>query len=99
MAERPLEPIASAPERRTVPRVSTQTRTIESDEGDALAPGGVHITRSTEIGPDGRTYIIERRTTTTRGSSPMPVRRAEAVEAPRHHDTGFFHRLFKDEER
>ena len=85
----------AGPPRVAHPRVPpSKTRIVESDADQPVEPAGTRITRTITTGPDGRTYITERKTTTV-SNAPIPIRRAEPVE-PRHRE-GFFQRLFRDD--
>ncbi len=65
---------------------------------DVLGSQGTRVIRSssTTTGPDGRTYLIEKKTTTYVGT-PAPISRGPADAEARPRDTGFFQRIFRND--
>jgi peptidoglycan hydrolase-like protein with peptidoglycan-binding domain len=94
-----LAPIASAPQRRAEVWTSAPGPQIvvEQNPPEALPPRGTTVVRTitTGTGPDGRTYIYEKKTTISTGKPTPEIRRALPVEPPR--KSGGF-RLFKDDD-
>jgi hypothetical protein len=91
--------IASAPSRRAEVETSAPPSqvAVEQNPPGALPTRGTTVTRTTTTGtgPDGRTYIYEKTTTTTTGKATPEIRRAIPVE-PRRKAGGF--KLFKDDD-
>ncbi|MEA3212656.1 MAG: putative peptidoglycan binding domain [Chthoniobacter sp.] len=92
-----LDSIAEPPPRRPETRLAPSAARTDEREGDPdiTASPGAKITRSTTTatGPDGRTYIYEKKTTTYAGT-PFPVGRNAASKG----GGGFFERLFRDKD-
>jgi hypothetical protein len=94
-------PIASAPLRRTEQLTSAPASPVgETSPPEAVPSRGTKVIRTTTTttGPDGRTYIHEKKTTISTGK-PAPeieIRRAEPVQ-PRRKAPGFFEKLFSEE--
>lgn len=88
---------AATTDREARPKAATAPPGAGEVDPDPLAPHGVRIIRSTTTkkGPDGRTYVEEKTTTTSSGTVAPEIRRAEPVEPPRKSRT-FLDRLFKD---
>jgi hypothetical protein len=94
---REIEPDATsdAPARRGDPPISTaSTKPVENVQ-EVEPPSGAKVTRiiTTTTGPDGRTYVTEKKTTTFSGTPAPTIRRAEPIE-PRRTEGGLFHRIF-----
>lgn len=91
------ESVTSSRRTRAVDGTGRTKAGYAENNPDILAPHGARVIRSTTTttGPDGRTYVYER-TTTTFDGTPAPVRRATAVES-RPKDNGFVHRLFRED--
>ena len=93
-----LEAEPAPPQRReqVITSIPSARNSDSESDPDILAPHGAKIIRSTTTttGPDGRTYVYEKKTTTFAGTPPPEARRAGEVNSqPR--DNGFLHRIFR----